>query len=87
MAGQHPRIAPEMTARVRSLRKEMTWPEKLFWSRIKASQLIGLKFRKQHPVGPIIADFYCADLMLVVEIDGMSHADLDADARRQKYME
>lgn len=65
----------------------MTWPEKLIWSRLKNKLLCGLKFRKQHPVGPFIVDFFCASLSLVVEIDGMSHTDLDADAARQKYLE
>jgi very-short-patch-repair endonuclease len=87
MPAKHPRIAPEMTERARSLRRQMTWPEKLIWSRIKNKQLLGLKFRKQHPVGPFIADFYCASLNLVIEIDGMSHKDLEADAVRQRRLE
>jgi very-short-patch-repair endonuclease len=87
MAGKHPRIAPEMTERARQLRREMTGPEKLVWSRLKGQQLLGLRFRKQHPIGPFIVDFYCASLSLVVEIDGMSHTDLQADAARQKRLE
>src|SRR5438105_4153456 len=76
-----------MTERARRLRREMTWPEKLVWSRLKNQQLLGLKFRKQHPIGPFIADFFCASLSLVVEIDGMSHTDVEADAERQKRLE
>jgi len=87
MATKHPRISPETTKRARELRQEMTWPEKLFWNRVKTKQLFSLKFRKQHPVGPYIVDFYCAELLLVIEIDGMSHTDLDADERRQRFLE
>jgi len=87
MPEKHPRIAPEMMKRARRLRREMTWPEKLFWSRIKAKQFFGLKFRKQHPIGPYIVDFYCASRSLVIEIDGMSHTDAEADAWRQRWLE
>ena len=55
------------------LRRELSPPERLLWSRLKAGQLQGLKFRKQHPLGPWIADFYCHEAGLVVEIDGPSH--------------
>jgi very-short-patch-repair endonuclease len=73
--------------RARRLRRDMTWPEKLFWSRVKAQQFLGLKFRKQHPIGPFVVDFYCASVSLVVEIDGDSHVDSDADSERQQYLE
>lgn len=68
----------------RRLRRDMTWPEKQFWSRVKASQFLSLKFRKQHPMGPFVVDFYCASVRLVVEIDGASQVDTEADAGRQR---
>ena len=87
MATKHPRIAPELTERARELRGQLTWPEKLIWGRVKNKQLAELKFRKQHPIGPFVVVFFCASLSLVVEIDGMSHTDVKADAVRQKYLE
>ena len=59
MAESH-RIDPELTRRTRDLRKEASFPERLLWSRLRAKQIGGLKFRRQHPIGPYIADFYCA---------------------------
>jgi ATP-dependent helicase HrpA/adenine-specific DNA-methyltransferase len=87
VADKHSRIAPKVTERARRLRQEMTWPEKLFWNRIKTKQFLGLKFRKQHPIGHYIVDFYCASLSLIIEIDGMSHTDAKADECRQRWLE
>jgi very-short-patch-repair endonuclease len=70
--GRH-RIAPAQTARVNRLRRESTAPERLLWSRLRAGQLNGLKFRRQAALGPFIVDFYCPAAMLIVELDGMSH--------------
>ena len=66
----------------------MTPAEKLLWSRLRSKQLNGLKFRRQHPLGPFIADFYCAAHRLVVEVDGDIH-DLQAerDAARTEQFE
>ena len=50
-------------------------------------QLLDLKFREQHPIEPFIADFYCAQLKLVIEVDGASHEDLEYDAWRTKELE
>jgi very-short-patch-repair endonuclease len=48
----------------------------------------GIKFRRQHPIGPYFADFACASKGLVIEIDGDHHADqVEADARRKAVME
>jgi len=67
------RTPAQIQQRARELRKEMTPAEKLLWSRLRNKQLRGLKFRRQHPLGPFIADFYCAARRLVVEIDGDIH--------------
>ena len=67
------RTPAQIQQRARELRKEMTPAEKLLWSRLRNKQLKGLKFRRQHPLGPFIADFYCAARRLVVEIDGDIH--------------
>jgi very-short-patch-repair endonuclease len=50
--------------------------------------MAGIKFRRQHPIGPYFADFACSSKKLVIEIDGHYHADqVDADARRTAVME
>ncbi len=61
----------------------MTGPETRLWSRLRARQLQGLKFRRQHGIGPYIVDFYCPEQSLVIEIDGDSHADADQIVRDQ----
>jgi len=54
------------------LRANMTLTERRVWHRVRAKQL-GVKFRRQHPIGPYIADFACIQARLVVEIDGDTH--------------
>jgi very-short-patch-repair endonuclease len=54
------------------LRGNMPLPEKILWAQIRNQQL-GVKFRRQHGIGRYIADFYCAELKLVIELDGDSH--------------
>ena len=58
----------------RKLRREMSLPEVLLWVQLKGQRLEGLKFRKQHPVGPYILDFYCHDVRLALEVDGEGHS-------------
>ena len=60
------------TYAARRLRQAMTLPEVLLWNALKAGDH-GLRFRRQHPIGPYIADFYCAAAGLVIEIDGAAH--------------
>ena len=57
----------------RILRTNMTGSEKVIWKSISKKQLLGLKFRRQHPIGNYIADFYCHERKLVIEIDGKYH--------------
>ncbi len=68
----------------------MTKAEVVLWSRLKGRQLLGLKFRRQHSIGPFILDFYCPELKLAIEVDGASHFLGDSpvyDAERQSYIE
>jgi very-short-patch-repair endonuclease len=58
--------------------------EKRLWSRLRDSQLNGLSFRRQHPAGPYILDFYCPRLRLAVELDGSQHADRLRQAHDEK---
>ena len=67
----------------------MTPPEVMLWVRLRARQPDGPRIRRQHPIGPYIADFYCANARLVIEIDGWCHNMGDAsarDERRDAYM-
>jgi len=52
----------------------MSRPEIALWQCLKRQQLDGLKFRRQHPVGPWILDFYCDEAKLAVEVDGEGHS-------------
>ncbi len=70
--------------RARELRRVMTIPERKLWKRLRDRRM-GVKFRRQHPVGPYTADFYAPDLKLVIELDGSRH-DPAHDAARDAYM-
>ena len=73
----------------KDLRKNSTNPEQRLWQKIRSNQL-GFKFRRQHGIGRYIVDFYCADLNLIIEIDGDSHFTTDAmeyDFERNEFME
>lgn len=64
----------------------MTDPEERLWFQLRNNRLQGLKFRRQHPIGPFIADFACSARMLVVELDGSQHS-LEVDANRTRFLE
>jgi very-short-patch-repair endonuclease len=69
----------------RALRASMTDSERMLWSRLRMEQL-GVKFRRQHPLGRYIADFACLAPKLIVELDGSQHADHHAyDATRDAF--
>ena len=69
----------------KSLRREMTDGERLLWQRIRGEQL-GVKFRRQHPLGAYVADFACLGPLLIVEIDGSQHMDQQTyDTTRDEF--
>lgn len=57
----------------RELRQDSTKAEKILWQYLRNKNLDGLKFRRQHPVDKFIADFYCHEKKLVIELDGAIH--------------
>jgi very-short-patch-repair endonuclease len=63
----------------RLLRSNMTGAERRLWRRLRARQLHGWKFRRQHPYGDYVLDFVCLDAKLVVELDGGQHAERQQD--------
>ena len=77
-------VSRKTTERAQKLRREATPAERKLWSRLKEKQLNGLQFRRQHPIGPYIVDFYCAALKLAIEIDGDSHGSDEAKRRDEK---
>ena len=57
----------------RSLRHNMTEAERVLWNELKNRKMNGLKFRRQHPLHYYIADFYCHEKKLIIEVDGGIH--------------
>ena len=74
--------------RARRMRRELTAPERRLWYALRAKRLDGAKFRRQVVIGPYIADFACRlPKMLVVEVDGETHASQAAyDYARSIYL-
>ena len=75
------------TNRARLLRKNMTDAEQALWQKIRFNQL-GVKFRRQTPIGSYFVDFYCHEYGLVVELDGSQHVDqVEYDEQRTLYLQ
>jgi len=75
-----------LTPVAQRLRREMTPAEAKLWHRLRQSQL-GVKFRRQQPVGPYVVDFLCVSAKVVIEIDGESHLEADCgDAERDEFL-
>lgn len=64
---------PQLVPLARKLRNNSTLSEILLWKRLRNKQFLGYDFDRQKPIGNYIVDFYCAKLMLAIEIDGCSH--------------
>jgi very-short-patch-repair endonuclease len=74
--------------RARQLRRDQTDAEQRLWAKLRDRQLGGAKFRRQHPIGPFVADFCCPQRKLIVELDGGQHAeDVAADQKRSRFLE
>ena len=74
--------------RAKLLRRTMTRPERTLWSLLRRNEQ-GWHFRRQHPIGPFILDFYCAAAKLAVEVDGAVHAQAEQaahDGRRSAWL-
>jgi very-short-patch-repair endonuclease len=82
--------APDRTfERARELRRQMSLPEVVLWQALRNVRLAGLRFRRQHPIGPYILDFYCPAAHLALEVDGFAHdsiAEAYRDERRQAWL-
>ena len=83
LTDEAPRPAIGAVTRARRLRRVMSLPEVLLWKHLKGAPE-GIKFRRQHPSGELVLDFYCADARLAVEIDGSDHDCADRPLRDQR---
>jgi very-short-patch-repair endonuclease len=83
--GQH--VDETKVKRAKELRREMTPEEGLLWDRLRRGQLGGYHFRRQQVIYGFIADFYCHEAALIVELDGESHSDREVyDAERDRIL-
>src|SRR5205807_2490693 len=81
------RVRPDRLTRARELRKEMTRAEVILWQHLRRKQVEGFKFRRQHPIGPFVVDFFCASAKLCIELDGDAHnGRLVRDQQREVYL-
>ena len=86
---KHHHIRSEHIAFARQLRATQTDPEGLLWSLLRDRRLADAKFRRQHPLGPYVLDFYCHEKRLAIELDGGQHneeAGKAHDSRRDGYL-
>jgi very-short-patch-repair endonuclease len=84
----HDLVPQRQRDNAKAMRGEMTEAELKLWNALRAGRLMGLKFRRQMPIGPYIVDFACPSKRLIVEADGSQHADsMDYDARRTAFLE
>jgi very-short-patch-repair endonuclease len=84
------RRAPLKRDAARRLRAEASDAERKLWSYLRRKQMASLRFRRQHPIGPYIVDFYCSAAKLVVELDGSQHGEDKAvayDRARTEWLE
>jgi very-short-patch-repair endonuclease len=74
--------------KARKLRRKLTKHEKILWERIRNNKVNDLYFRRQHPYGIYILDFFCFEARLAIEVDGLIHLkQKEYDLERTKYLE
>ena len=81
--------SPEAREMASRLRQALNLPEGLLWKALKARRQDGLHFRRRHPLGPYVLDFYCSRARLCIEVDGYSHGAADRperDAERDEWL-
>ncbi len=82
------RSPAKIQVRARQLRREQTPAEARLWRELRGQQVEGLNFRRQHPMGSYVLDFYCPAARLVIEVDGDTHADRKGyDAERTEWLQ
>ena len=76
-----------MPVSLKALRSNQTDAELRLWYHLRAHRFMGLKFRRQKPMGPYVVDFVCIECRLIVEVDGGQHAGSASDARRDAWLQ
>jgi very-short-patch-repair endonuclease len=74
----------------RDLRHNETSAEDLLWNELRGKRLHGLRFRRQHPIGHFVLDFFCVQIQLAVELDGCVHRQSDQaayDEERTRFLQ
>lgn len=79
---------PALKNKAKELRNNSTVPEIKLWDFLKGRQMCGYDFHRQIPLDQFIVDFFCSELMLAIEIDGISHEGREKyDKQRQEILE
>jgi very-short-patch-repair endonuclease len=84
----HQSVPPRNRTFAKQMRREMPDAEFRLWCELRNRSLGRLRFRRQHPIGPFIVDFFCANKKLIVEVDGEQHAfepNRRADVERTRW--
>jgi very-short-patch-repair endonuclease len=76
----------QKTLRARTQRRQMTDAERRLWRILRQRQLMGCRFRRQHPIGAYIVDFVCLERGVVIEVDGSQHGVSGADGVRDAFL-
>lgn len=66
---------PKLKELAKKLRQNMTYSEVMLWNELKNGKMLGYDFDRQRPIRNYIVDFYCKDLKLAIEVDGITHED------------
>ena len=88
--GMHKGAKADTFAKAEYLRNNMTDAEKLLWKELKKKESLGYRFRRQHPLGYYILDFYSHQLKLCIEVDGKYHdkgTQISKDIEREDFLE
>ncbi|HAA57816.1 MAG TPA: hypothetical protein DCE42_23825 [Myxococcales bacterium] len=82
------RVKPILRQRAAELRKNETSTEIVLWKYLRKKRMCGLTFRRQHPIGDFIVDFYCPKIGLVIELDGLVHkTQQERDVERSRLLQ
>ncbi|WP_274532715.1 endonuclease domain-containing protein [Devosia sp. Root413D1] len=83
------RASSKSYSSAKRMRRDMPLPEVILWQLLRGGKVHGLRFRRQHPVGPFVLDFYCAERKLAIEVDGRAHDNTERvgqDERRTMWL-
>jgi very-short-patch-repair endonuclease len=83
------RSFPAAILNARSLRQHATIPERILWDALRGRRLDGWKFRRQHPIGQFVIDFFCREKAVAIELDGEVHDEIEKashDLERTRYV-